>query len=100
MQSDIFSLENKIALITGSGRDIGRGIALCMARAGADIVVTARSVEQIEQTASEIRALGRKAIAIQFDARESEQVSSMAEKALEEFGKIDIWVNNVGTPTH
>jgi hypothetical protein len=48
MQSDIFSLENKVALITGSGRDIGKGIALCMAEAGADIVVTARTVEQIE----------------------------------------------------
>ena len=100
MQSDIFSLENKIALITGSGRDIGKGIALCMAEAGADIVVTARTLEQIEQTASEVRALGRKAIALQFDARESEQVNSMAEKALKEFSKIDIWVNNVGTPTH
>lgn len=100
MQSDIFSLENKVALITGSGRDIGKGIALCMAKVGADIVVTARTEEQIEQTASEIRTIGRKAIAIPFDARESEQMSSMAESAVAEFGKIDIWVNNVGTPTH
>ncbi|MFC1948378.1 SDR family NAD(P)-dependent oxidoreductase, partial [Chloroflexota bacterium] len=89
-----------VALITGSGRDIGKGIALCMAKAGADIVVTARTVEQIEQTASEIRTIGRKAIAIPLDARESVQMSSMAEKAVEEFGKIDIWVNNVGTPAH
>ena len=100
MQTGVFSLENKVAVITGSGRDIGKGIALCMAEAGADIVVTARTREQIEQTASEVREKGRKAIAIPFDARESEQVNSMAEKALEEFGRIDIWVNNVGTPTH
>ncbi|MBN2240195.1 MAG: SDR family oxidoreductase [Dehalococcoidales bacterium] len=96
----IFSLENKVALITGSGRDIGKGIALCMAEAGADIVVTARTVEQIEQTASEVREKGRKAIAVPFDARDAEQVNHVAEKALEEFGRIDIWVNNVGTPAH
>ena len=84
MHSNVFSLENKVALITGSGRDIGKGIALCMAKAGADIVVTARTVEQIEQTASEIRTIGRKAIAIPLDARESVQMSSMAEKAVEE----------------
>jgi NAD(P)-dependent dehydrogenase (short-subunit alcohol dehydrogenase family) len=96
---DSFSLAGKAALITGSGRDIGRGIALCMAEAGADIVVTARTKEQIEKTASEIRSLGRKAIAVPFDAREAEQMSMVAEKALEEFGGIDIWVNNVGTPT-
>ena len=96
----IFSLENKVALITGSGRDIGKGIALCMAEAGADVVVTARTVEQIEHTASEVREKGRKAIAVPFDARDAEQVNRVAEKALEEFGRIDIWVNNVGTPTH
>jgi NAD(P)-dependent dehydrogenase (short-subunit alcohol dehydrogenase family) len=100
MVSEIFSLKDRVALITGSGRDIGKGIALCMAEAGADIVVTARTVEQIENTASEARAKGRKAIAIPFDARESEQVTSMAEQAVKEFSRIDIWVNNVGTPTH
>jgi NAD(P)-dependent dehydrogenase (short-subunit alcohol dehydrogenase family) len=100
MVPDIFLLKDKVALVTGSGRDVGKGIALCMADAGADVVVTARTVEQIEKTASEIRAKGRKAIAIPYDARDSQQVTGMAEKALKEFGRIDIWVNNVGTPTH
>ncbi len=100
MYPEIFSLKNKVALITGSGRDIGKGIALCMAESGADIVVTARTVEQIERTASEIRAKGRKAIAVPFDAREADQVDMVAKKALKEFGRIDIWVNNVGTPSH
>ncbi|NLE09557.1 MAG: SDR family oxidoreductase [Dehalococcoidales bacterium] len=99
MHNAPYSLENKVALITGSGRDIGKGIALCMAEAGADIVVTARTKEQIEQTAAEIRHLGRQAIAVPFDAREAEQMTMVAERALEEFGRIDIWVNNVGTPT-
>ncbi len=100
MGLDIFSLKGKVALITGSGRSIGKGIALCMADAGADIVVTARTQEQIDQTVAEVKAKGRKAIGIQFDARESEQVNATAEKAVKEFGRIDIWVNNVGTPTH
>ncbi|MFC2021334.1 SDR family NAD(P)-dependent oxidoreductase [Chloroflexota bacterium] len=94
-----FSLEGKVALITGSGRSIGKGIALCMAECGADIVNTARTVEEIEQTAAEVKAMGRKSIAIPFDARESELVNAMVEKAVEEFGRIDILVNNAGTPT-
>jgi NAD(P)-dependent dehydrogenase (short-subunit alcohol dehydrogenase family) len=94
-----FSLGGKIALITGSGRSIGKGIALCMAECGADIISTARTVEEIEQTATEVRAMGRKAIAVPFDAREIEQVNNVVARAVEEFGRIDILVNNVGTPT-
>jgi NAD(P)-dependent dehydrogenase (short-subunit alcohol dehydrogenase family) len=94
-----FSLEGKIALITGSGRNIGKGIALCMAECGADIISTARTVEEIEQTATEVRAMGRKSIAVPFDAREIEQVNNVVERAVKEFGRIDILVNNVGTPT-
>ncbi len=100
MGTEIFSLAGKSAVITGSGRSIGKGIALCMAEAGADIVVTARTQTQIDETVAEIKAKGRRAIGIQFDAREAGQVEAVAQKALEEFGKIDIWVNNVGTPTH
>jgi 7-alpha-hydroxysteroid dehydrogenase len=94
-----FSLEGKVALITGSGRSIGKGIALCMAECGADIVSTARTVSEIEQTAAEVRAMGRRAIAVPFDARDSGQVTAMVEKAVGEFGRIDILVNNAGTPT-
>lgn len=100
MGTDIFSLNGKVAVITGSGRSIGKGIALCMAEAGANIVVTARTQVQIDDTVAEIRARGRKAIGVQFDAREAAQVTAVAEKAVAEFGRIDIWVNNVGTPTH
>jgi len=100
MGTEIFSLNGKVAVIAGSGRSIGKGIALCMAEAGADIVVTARTQAQIDETAAEIRAKGKRAIGIQFDARESAQVNALAEKTVAEFGRIDIWVNNVGTPTH
>ncbi|MFC2038449.1 SDR family NAD(P)-dependent oxidoreductase [Chloroflexota bacterium] len=94
-----FSLEGKVAVITGSGRSIGKGIALCMAECGADIVSTARTVEEIEQTASEVRAMGREAIAVPVDARDPDKVNAMVEKVVEKFGRIDILVNNAGTPT-
>ena len=100
MGTEIFSLNGKVAVITGSGRSIGKGIALCMADAGADIVVTARTQTQIDETVAEIRSKGRRATGLQFDAREVAEVKAVAEKTVAEFGRIDIWVNNVGTPTH
>jgi 2-dehydro-3-deoxy-D-gluconate 5-dehydrogenase len=100
MGLEIFSLAGKVALITGSGRGIGKGIALCMAESGADVINVGRNMERLEQTSSEIKSLGRKSICIQADVRESEQVNAMVEKAISVFGKIDILVNNVGTPTH
>ncbi len=95
-----FSLAGKIALVTGSGRGIGKGIALCMAEAGADIINIGRNIERLEQTTAEIKAMGRKSAYIQADVREGEQVQAMFEAAVRKFGKIDILVNNVGTPTH
>jgi NAD(P)-dependent dehydrogenase (short-subunit alcohol dehydrogenase family) len=100
MGTEIFSLNGKVAVITGSGRSIGKGIALCMAEAGADIVVTARTQAQIDETVAEIKSKGRRALGVQFDARDADQVKALAGKAVAEFGRIDIWVNNVGTPTH
>ena len=100
MGTEIFSLNGKVAVVTGSGRSIGKGIALCLAEAGADIVVTARTQTQIDETVAEIKATGRRATGVQFDAREAAHVNALAEKTVAEFGRIDIWVNNVGTPTH
>ena len=97
---DIFSLEGKVALVTGSGRGIGRGIALCMAKSGADVIIVDFAEDRMEQTLSEIRASGKKSIGIKADMRESEQVNAMFETALREFGKLDILVNNAGTPNH
>ncbi|MFC1874432.1 SDR family NAD(P)-dependent oxidoreductase [Chloroflexota bacterium] len=96
MGVDMFSLEGKVALVTGSGRHIGKAIALGLAECGADIISVARTEAEIEQTASEAKAMGRKAIAIAANVRESEAVKAMVEKAVQEFGRIDILVNNVG----
>ncbi len=92
----MFSLSGKVAIITGAGRSIGRGIALAFAEAGADVACIARTTEQIESVAAEIRDMGRKAIAITCDVRQSEQVENMVKATFDEFGRIDILVNNAG----
>jgi NAD(P)-dependent dehydrogenase (short-subunit alcohol dehydrogenase family) len=87
-------LEGKSALVTGAGRGIGRAIALEFARAGADVVLAARSKEQLDNVAAEIQALGRKALAVPTDLGDREQVAALAESALAKFGVIDIAVSN------
>jgi NAD(P)-dependent dehydrogenase (short-subunit alcohol dehydrogenase family) len=91
-----FSLEGKVAIVTGSGRGIGKAVALGLAEAGADVVVLARTVADIEQTAGEVRAVGRKALAVPTDVRVGEQVSNVVEATLKEFGRVDVLVNNAG----
>jgi len=91
-----FSVEGKVAIVTGAGRGIGKAIALTLAEAGADITAVARTVKQIEQTAEEIRQLGRKALAIPTDITKEDKVKEVIEQTLSQFGKIDILVNNAG----
>ena len=90
-------LQGHVALITGSGRNIGASIAQSFAREGADIVVNVRSsVAEGEETVRAVRALGRKATLIVADVTDSRQVRAMAEQAAREFGVVDILVNSVG----
>ncbi len=90
-------LEGKVALVTGSSRNIGRAIALEMAQQGASVVINARtSAEEAESTAKEVAALGVKAISVLADVGDENQVQAMVKKVLDEFGKIDILVNNTG----
>jgi NAD(P)-dependent dehydrogenase (short-subunit alcohol dehydrogenase family) len=96
MELSKFALTDKVAIITGSGRGIGKGIALAFADVGADVVVVARTAADIEATASEIGEKGSKALAVPGDVRQSDQVENLVQKTLEEFGRIDILVNNAG----
>lgn len=93
---DRFRLDGQVALVTGGGRGIGEGIALGLAEAGADVVVTARRTQEIEAVAEKIRAKGRRALAITADIMHMEQVQSLAEQALNEMGRLDCWVSNAG----
>ena len=93
-----YNLAGKVAIVTGAGRGIGKGIALTLAEAGADVTVAARTVEQIEGTAEEIRKLGRRALAVPTDVTKKDQIENVVEQTVSEFGKIDILVNNAGIP--
>jgi NAD(P)-dependent dehydrogenase (short-subunit alcohol dehydrogenase family) len=92
------NLHDRVALVTGAGSPIGfgRGIALILAKEGCDIVVNDINPEEAENTATAVRALGRKAVAIKADVTGKEEVRAMVEQALEHFGRIDILVNNAG----
>jgi len=90
-------LENKVALVTGSSRGIGREIALAMAREGANVLINySRSEDAALETVGEIEALGRQAIAVRAGVTERSEVEGMVARAVEEFGRLDVLVNNAG----
>jgi NAD(P)-dependent dehydrogenase (short-subunit alcohol dehydrogenase family) len=94
-------LEGKVALVTGAGSKVGfgRGISLTLAKYGCDIVVNDIDAAGAEKTAAEVRALGRRAMAVRADVAKIAEVKDMVKKALDKFGKIDILVNNAGRAT-
>jgi NAD(P)-dependent dehydrogenase (short-subunit alcohol dehydrogenase family) len=91
------SLKGKVAIVTGASRGIGKAIALEMAKSGADLVVVSRKIADIEKTADEIKAMGRKAIAVAAHIGRLEDIATVVAKSKEAYGKIDILVNNAAT---
>lgn len=94
-----FSLKDRVAIITGGRRGVGKAIALCFAEAGADVVVCDRVVDEgeLEKTGKEIQALGRRSLALQVDITVKSDVDAMVDRVVKEFGTIDILVNNAAT---
>ena len=91
-----FSLEGKVALVTGGSRGMGRAMALTYAQAGADVAVCSRHLADSEKVAQEIREFGRRSLAIKADTTVKADVEAMIEKVVKELGTLDIMVNNAG----
>src|SRR2546421_10989548 len=95
--TDLFALTDRVALITGGSRGIGRSIAEEFARRGASVVITARKEEELNETAQAIRAEGGDVLAIPGHVGRAEAVDATLDQALERYGRIDILVNNAAT---
>src|SRR4051812_5610958 len=96
-------LRGRVAIVTGASRGIGRAVALGFARAGADVVIAAKTDAEnpklpgtIFSVAAEVEALGQRALPVRVDVRDDEQVESMVMRTAQTFGRIDILVNNAG----
>ena len=93
---DQFKLDGDVAVVTGGGKGIGRGIVLALAEAGADVAVAARNKDEVEAVAEEVRAMGRNAIAVPTDVTNLDSIKNLGGRTVNELGKLSIWVNNAG----
>jgi NAD(P)-dependent dehydrogenase (short-subunit alcohol dehydrogenase family) len=102
--TNLFDLTGKVALITGGSRGLGLQMALAFARAGADIIVASRKLENCQAVAQQITAMGRRALALSVHAGQWSEIDRLVEQAYSNFERIDILVNNAGmspsTPSH
>jgi NAD(P)-dependent dehydrogenase (short-subunit alcohol dehydrogenase family) len=95
----MFSLTGKVCVVTGASRGLGRAMALAFADQGADVVLAARSVGDLEQLRGEIEARGRRAVAVPTDVTDLAALRACADTAVSRLGKLDVWVNNAGGDT-
>lgn len=93
---ELFDLSGRTAIITGGSRGLGREMALAFAECGADVVIASRKVENCEEVAAQIRAMGRRALAVGYHAASWDDAQKLADTAIAEFGTVDILVNNAG----
>ena len=100
MSVSVLPLADKVAIVTGGGSGIGRAIALEFARAGADVVVSSRRLAVLESVAEEIRALGRRSLAVAADMTRKSDIDGLVQRTMTEFGRTDILVNNAGIGTY
>ncbi|HYG23760.1 MAG TPA: glucose 1-dehydrogenase [Verrucomicrobiae bacterium] len=96
MESKLFDLTGKVALVTGASRGLGQYLGRALARAGADLIITSREANALHAFGSEIEALGRKVLPLALDVRNLASIQKMTADAIAHFGKIDILVNNAG----
>jgi NAD(P)-dependent dehydrogenase (short-subunit alcohol dehydrogenase family) len=92
-----FSLKNKVALITGASRGIGESTAIGLAQAGADLAIASRKLPDLEKVAEEVKKTGKKCLPVPAHIGKIEEINNLVKRVLQEFGKIDILVNNAAT---
>lgn len=93
---DRFRLTDRVAVVTGAGRGIGAACALAFAEAGADVAITARTKEQLDKIADQVRALGRRALVMPADVSDTDNLRRLVDDTVAKFGRLDIVVNNAG----
>ena len=93
-------LSGRVAIVTGGGSGVGRSVARALARAGASVVVTGRTAATLEEARAELEHLGARALAVVCDVRAVDDITRCLERTVEEFGRLDILVNNAHTITH
>lgn len=93
---DRFRLTDQVAIVTGAGRGIGAASAIALAEAGADVVISSRTEEQLREVAGRIEAAGRRALVVPADLSDLDAVAALAPAAVEAFGRLDVVVDNVG----
>jgi len=96
MITDHFLVTDHVAIVTGAGRGIGRATALALAEAGADLVISARTEDQLDEVAQQVARFGRRAVCVPADLSDLATLPGLVEQATAEFGRLDIVVNNVG----
>ena len=95
-RKSIFDLTGKVALVTGSGRGIGKSLALALAREGADVAIVDINKENADKTSEEIKSLGRRSVSIKTDLSKKDEVQAMFKEVMKNFGQIDVAINNAG----
>ena len=93
---ELFDLSGKVAIVTGASRGLGQYFSRALAKAGADLVITSRTLSSLAEFKQEIESLGRRALAVQVDVLSKSDIENMVQAAIKEYGKIDILVNNAG----
>ena len=96
MPDNLFDLSGKVAIVTGASRGLGQYLGRALAQAGADLVVTSRTLESLAPFQAEIEGLGRRAVPLALDVRDYDSIQRMVAGAVDAYGKIDILVNNAG----
>ena len=96
---NLFSLEDRVAIVTGASSGLGVAFAQACAQAGADVVLAARRTDKLGATAELVSATGRRVLTVQTDVVDPEQCQTMVDRAMEEFGRVDVLVNNAGIGT-